>query len=238
MSADRLFADLRVLWHMLRGQPGAGSHAQRLEAFYGPQAEHYDSFRARLLQGRRELIERLAPPPGAHVVELGCGTGANLAHFGEQLNRLGRVDLVDLCRPLLEQARRRTEISGPVRVIEADACTYDPGQPVDCVYFSYSLTMIPDWRGALRNAHAMLRPGGRLAIVDFHLPAKGGLANGFWRRWFAHDGVLLSAEHLPLLRQMFPEHALEERRAAIPYLPGLRVPYYLFVGSKPQSGAA
>ncbi|MDD5248690.1 MAG: methyltransferase domain-containing protein [Rhodocyclaceae bacterium] len=233
MSAPDRLADARVLWHMLRGQPAGGGHAQRLTAFYAPQAEHYDAFRARLLQGRRELIQKLAPPPRAHIVELGCGTGANLVHFGDGLAGLGRVDLVDLCPPLLEQARRRAARLGNVRVIEADACRYDPGQPVDCVYFSYSLTMIPDWRGALTNAIGMLRPGGRLGIVDFHLPADGGLANHFWRRWFAHDGVHLSAEHLPHLQRLLPAHVVQQRRAAVPYLPGLRVPYYLLLAWKP-----
>ncbi|HEY6898959.1 MAG TPA: class I SAM-dependent methyltransferase [Rhodocyclaceae bacterium] len=233
MFAPELRADARVLWHMLRGQPRGGDHAQNLASFYGPQAEHYDAFRERLLHGRRELIQALMPPPRGHVVELGAGTGANLMYFGDQLARLGRVDLVDLCSPLLAVAQRRAARLGNVRVIEADACRYDPGKAVDCVYFSYALTMIPDWRGAIDNAIAMLRPGGRLGVVDFHLPADGGLGNGFWRRWFAHDGVHLSAEHLAYLQQRLPAQVTHQRRGAVPYLPGLRVPYYLFLAWKP-----
>ena len=228
-----MLADARTLWHMLCGQSRRGDHAQRLEAFYAPQAEHYDAFRARLLQGRGELIRKLAPEPRAHVVELGCGTGANLVHFGDGLARLGRLDLVDLCPSLLEQARRRTMHMGNVQVVQADACTYDPGHPVDCVYFSYSLTMIPDWKGAIDNALGMLRPGGRIGIVDFHLPQDGGIGNRFWRRWFAHDGVHLSADHPASLRRMLPAHVVREERAPVPYLPGLRVPYYIFLGWKP-----
>ncbi|RTL50458.1 MAG: class I SAM-dependent methyltransferase, partial [Rhodocyclaceae bacterium] len=167
------------------------------------------------------------------VVELGAGTGANLAHFGAGLARLGRMDLVDLCPALLTQARRRTEGLSNVRVIEADACRYDPGRAVDCVVFSYSLTMIPDWQGALENAFRMLRPGGRLAIVDFHLPGDSGAMNAFWRRWFAHDGVHLSSDHLPRLQALLPAHVAHQRHAPVPYLPVLRVPYYLFLGWKP-----
>lgn len=232
MFADRL-ADARVLWHMLRGQSRQGDHVQRLEAFYAPQAEHYDAFRARLLQGRRELLAHLAPAPGEHVVELGAGTGANLAHLGEQVADLRRVDLVDLCPSLLAVARTRWAGRENVKVIEADACRYDPGRAVDCVFFSYSLTMIPNWRAALDNAVAMLRPGGRLGLVDFHLPEDGGIADEFWRRWFGHDGVRLSRQHLPHLQATLPAHVAHRRRAAVPYLPGLRVPYYLFIGWKP-----
>jgi S-adenosylmethionine-diacylgycerolhomoserine-N-methlytransferase len=93
--------------------------------------------------------------------------------------------------------------------------------------------MIPDWSRVIVNAQAMLAPGGRIGVVDFHLPAAGSrLGNGLWRRWFAHDGVHLSTEHLPMLRRLFAEQASLERRAPVPYLPGLRAPYYIFVGER------
>ena len=236
-----LAAEAKVLWSLLRGQPKHGSHAERLEGFYGPQAAHYDAFRERLLHGRAEMINLLDPPPGAHVIELGAGTGRNLLFFGERLAGFGRVELVDLCRPLLVEARRRTAAMPQVQVIEADACTYRPEQPADIVYFSYALTMIPDWRGAIDNALAMLKPGGLLGVVDFYVSAPrpsaelvrhDPITRAFWPRWFAHDGVHPSAEHLPLLRQRMPDQRLIEQRAPVPYLPLLRVPYYIFVGRK------
>ena len=127
---------------LVRGQPPTGSHAERLQAFYDPQAEQYDAFRERLLHGRAELMDLLAPAPGAEAVELGAGTGCNLGFLGERLPTLANIDLVDLCPALLEQARRRTRGLPNVRVIEADAVSYRPAGQVDLVYFSYSLTMI------------------------------------------------------------------------------------------------
>jgi S-adenosylmethionine-diacylgycerolhomoserine-N-methlytransferase len=233
--------DARVLWSLVRGQPKRGSLAERLQAFYAPQAIHYDAFRERLLQGRAELIERLAPAPGERIVELGAGTGRNLDFFGERLATLESVELVDLCPALLDEARRRTAGRSNVRVVEADAATYTPSQPVDALYFSYSLTMMPDWIGALGNALAMLKPGGLLGVVDFYVSAPtppaglvrhGRLARWLWPRWFAHDGVHPNPAHLRTLRTLLPEHWLAERLAPVPYLPGLRVPYYLFVGTK------
>jgi S-adenosylmethionine-diacylgycerolhomoserine-N-methlytransferase len=149
---------------------------------------------------------------------------------------------VDLCAPLLEEARRRFADRDNVRVTEADACTWRPAQPVDAVYFSYSLTMIPDWRAALDNALGMLKPGGVLGVVDFYVsdarPAPGLVRHGaftrlFWPRWFAHDGVRPNPEHLAMLRVRVPGHQLQELRAAVPYLPLLRVPYYRFIGRMP-----
>ncbi len=229
-----LAADARILKHLLRGQISRGSQAERLEAFYAPQAERYDAFRARLLQGREELLERLAIPSGAYVVELGCGTGSSLELLGEQAHRIAHIDLVDLCPSLLAVARQRAAAFPRASVIEADVTTWRPRQPVDCVFVAYALTMIPEWRKVIDNAVQMLVPGGRLGVVDFHLPENGSrLGNAFWRRWFGHDGVRLSADHLRTLRQIFPEHTAAERRSPVPYLPGLRAPYYWFVGQRP-----
>ena len=102
--------------------------------------------------------------------------------------------------------------------------------------------MIPNWRAAIANALAMLKPGGTLGVVDFYVstanPAPGGVRHGlftraFWPRWFAHDGVRLTPEPLELLRHVLPDHQLSERMGSLPYVPLLRVPYYIFVGRKP-----
>ncbi|MEW6676401.1 MAG: class I SAM-dependent methyltransferase [Pseudomonadota bacterium] len=235
MSRGELAADARVLWRLVQGQPRRGSHAQRLEAFYAPQADRYDQFRARLLHGREELIRKLDIRPGMTVVELGCGTGANLDALAATvpLDELAGVTLVDLCTPLLNVARGRTAGLERVSVVEADVTHWRPSRPVDRVFLSYSLTMMPDWEAVLDNARAMLAPEGRLGVVDFHLPqASSRLGKGFWRRWFAHDGVYLSEKHLESLKACHDEWYSEERRAPVPYLPGLRAPYYLFVGKK------
>lgn len=226
-----LAADARILWQMLRGASRSGTHAQRLQQFYGPQADGYDAFRERLLHGRRELIERLPLAAGARVIELGGGTGRNLEFFGARLATFASVEVVDLCPALLAVARRRLQHCRNVLLVEADATQYRPANAPDCVYFSYALTMIPDWRRAVDNAVGMLARGGVLAVVDFHAPDRG-LANRFWRTWFGHDGVWPSAEHLPYLHSRLDVVFCEQRLGPVPYLPGLRVPYYLFLGRK------
>jgi S-adenosylmethionine-diacylgycerolhomoserine-N-methlytransferase len=240
---EALRADAGVLRSLLRGMPRTLPLQQRLQAFYAPQAGQYDAFRERLLQGRRELISELNLPANARVVELGGGTGRNLDFFTkQQWSRIARFELVDLCPALVERAHARQAGDDRIRVHEADATTWKPSGAVDCVYFSYALTMIPDWQAALANALDMLKPGGTLAVVDFYVsraePQLGRARHGaftrwFWPRWFGHDGVMPHAEHLPLLCELMPQHALVESRAAVPYLPLLRVPYYRFIGRKP-----
>ncbi len=228
-----MLSDVQTLWRIARGMPGGASHAERLQTFYAPQAGHYDAFRERLLHGRRELLEHLAPPAGARVVELGGGTGRNLAFFGARLRTFARVEVVDLCPALLDRARERWASAGNVVPVEADARHWRPDAPVDVVYFSYALTMIPEWEAAVDNAIAMLKPGGRLGVVDFTLPATlGPLARRFWRAWFGHDGVRLDERHLPALRRRLPRHEVRDGRGAVPYLSGLRAPYFEFVGTR------
>jgi len=226
---------------MVRGLPRSGSAAERLQAFYAPQAGRYDAFRKRLLHGREELIQRLPAAAGDVVVELGCGTGENLERLGGRLAGLHRLILVDLCPALLEQARARASRFSNVDVVEGDITRYRPPGPVDCVYLSYALTMVEDWQAVIANAVGMLRPGGTLGVVDFYVssarPPAGGVRHPawerwLWRRWFAHDGVRLDPAHLAQLAAAMPECRIWERRGKVPYLPGMAAPYYLFIGRK------
>lgn len=244
MTRGTLREDLLVLRQFAVGLRGDGDHAARLEAFYGPQAARYDAFRERLLHGRAELLARLAPPAGSHLVELGAGTGRNVEFLGERARELD-LTLVDLCPSLLSVARRRHADANNVNVVEADAARWQPVRRADCVLLSYALTMMPDWRGVLDNAHRMLAPGGSIAVVDFHVSAArpppgrlrhGRLARAFWPRWFAHDGVRLDPAHLDVLTERFDPVHFGEHSARLPWLPGLRAPYYLYIGRR-RAGA-
>jgi S-adenosylmethionine-diacylgycerolhomoserine-N-methlytransferase len=236
-----LAADARVLLSLVRGLPRRSSHADALAGFYGPQAHRYDDFRERLLHGREELIQALPVGAGDRVVELGGGTGRTLEFFGPRLRALAAVELVDLCQPLLDVAASRVAGMPNVWLVNEDAATYQPSAPVDCVYLSYALTMMPQWAAVIDNAAAMLRPGGTIGVVDFYVspahPPVGRVRHGWlcrtlWPAWFRHDGVRLCADHLTYLQQRFETCQLSECRARIPYLPLVTAPYYVFIGRK------
>jgi S-adenosylmethionine-diacylgycerolhomoserine-N-methlytransferase len=242
-----LTSEARVLWSLLRGQPGGESHADRLAAFYGPQAAHYDAFRERLLKGRGELLQGLwqrieaDANPAPSLLELGAGTGHNLSYLGEAVDRFARVDLVDLCEPLLDQAKLKWQGHEQIHFHAGDATTFRAPEPVDAAYFSYALTMIPDWFQAIENAIENLKPGGWLGVVDFYVARRhpgpeavrhSGFTRHFWPLWFAHDGVRPNQDLLPYLQSRLRQDSLDERRAKVPYLPGIRVPYFVFIGQK------
>jgi S-adenosylmethionine-diacylgycerolhomoserine-N-methlytransferase len=241
-----LFRDLKVFLHLFLSPIRGRTHAERLNRFYGPQADGYDATRARFLQGRRELYERLPTPESGVWYELGGGTGANLEHLSDRLRRLDKVYIVDLSKGLLDAARRRIADRGwaNVEAVEADVTAFAPPRlPADVVTFSYSLTMIPDWFAAIDRAWGMLRPGGAVGVVDFYVsrkhPEAGFVrhpwsARVFWPLWFNPDDVFPSPDHVPYLHRRFEAVHFSEHRARVG---PLRMPYYLFVGRKPGGAA-
>lgn len=240
-----LVRDLRIVGHLLRGSRGGGEHAERMERFYSQQAEDYDAFRERLLPGRKALLAQLPLPDRARVADLGGGTGANLEFLpAETHQRLQQWTVVDLSESLLAIAARRSAQHQwrHVEVVKGDATCWQPETAPDLVLFSYSLTMIPDWRAALEHALRILKPGGHLAVVDFTVSGReppapltrhGRFTRSFWPRWFAWDGVYLNPDHLPWLLDRLDVKVLEQARTRLPFLPGSRVPYYWFIGQKP-----
>lgn len=236
--------DVRVLWRMLRGKP-AGDHAAALDAFYSPQADAYDRFRERLLPGREAFMRNLPLHAGARVADFGAGTGQHWTYAPDLARALARLDLVDLCTPLLAVARRRFADRANIACHLADATTWRADALLDAVVFSYSLSMMPDWRAVLGNAAAQLKPGGCLALIDFCVPPAeapapmervSAFARGFWPRWFAHDGVMLREAVVPTLFGGGETILYRQGRARLPYLPLSGVPWFAWIG-RPQPGA-
>jgi S-adenosylmethionine-diacylgycerolhomoserine-N-methlytransferase len=215
-----------------------------MEDFFGRQAESYDDFRDRMLKGRQEMCNSLPAPDGGVWVEFGGGTGRNLEFLGERIKKFHKVYLVDLSSSMLNIAKQRIARRGwtNVETVEADATRFRlPEGLADVVTFSYSLTMIPPWFAALDNARSILKPGGTIGVVDFHVsqkyPAPGMACHSLFTRtlWpfvFHIGNVFNSPDHIPYLKQRFEQISLFESRLKIPYLPILRVPYYIFLGKK------
>lgn len=238
------WADLRTLYALTLAPVRGRSHAERLESFYARQAESYDDFRRRLLHGREELLSCLEVRPGQVWVDLGGGTASNLEFLGDRLQALGEVHVVDLSASLLDVGIRRAKALGwkNVRFHSADAATFRPDRPVDVVICSYSLSMMPSWRAVIDRAFDAMRPGGLLGAVDYyvasHRPQEGWRRHSWatrtlWPRWFGLDGVRLSPDLPRRLHEKFQPCCFREATGTVPFLLGLRAPYFVFVGSKP-----
>ena len=170
---------------------GDAAGAALMDRLYRRQRHFYDVTRKHYLLGRDRLIDGLAPPAGGRVLEIGCGTARNLvtaARAWPEAQFFG----IDISAEMLDTARRvvgRAGLAARIELARGDATSFDPAWlfGVPCfsrIFFSYSLSMIPEWRAALAQALIWLPAGGELHIVDFggqeRLP---DTARTLLRRW-------------------------------------------------------
>jgi len=148
------------------------SHAQRMDRMYRTQRHFYDLTRKYYLFGRDTLIRGLDVPAGSSVLEIGCGTGRNLALIGRRFPQ-ARLFGLDISAEMLVSAEAKLGRPGWTKTVlrVADATDFQPSEfgetGFDRIVISYALSMIPDWEKAIDAAIAALNPGGSLHIADF-----------------------------------------------------------------------
>ena len=163
-----------------------------MDRMYSWQTGIYDFTRRPYLLGRDQLIDSLAPPLGGRVLEIGCGTGRNLINAARRWPNASYFGL-DVSPVMLQKAKKEianADLEGVIRVTQADALSFPKmlfGEaPFNRIFLSYTLSMIPDWIGALERAADTIPPGGCLLIADFG--DQRGLPKIFralLRRWLA-----------------------------------------------------
>ncbi len=118
------------------------------------------------------------------TLEIAIGTGANLPHYPEEVDLTG----IDWSPAMLLVARERGErIHRRVTLHQADATALPfSSETFDTVVSTFALCCVPDERAALIEALRVLRPGGRLLLIDH-------VAASFWPlRVFQHAVNLVS----------------------------------------------
>ena len=196
-------------------------HGQLMNAIYRNQRFIYDATRKYFLLGRDELIGQLDVPENGTVLEVACGTGRNLAKIGARY-RSARLFGFDISSEMLETAASnvaRGGVRGRTALAQGDATQFDPEAmfgvaAFDRIVISYSLSMIPDWESALREAARHLAPGGSLHVVDFGDQA--GLPGWFQR------GLVAWLAKFHVTRRLTLEEALIETADAVGGVPDLR----------------
>jgi S-adenosylmethionine-diacylgycerolhomoserine-N-methlytransferase len=159
--------------------------ALHMDRMYRYQRHIYDLTRKFYLVGRDQLLAALPVRAGDRVLEMGCGTGRNLVKL-QRLRPHAQLYGMDVSQEMLTTAASALNRAGcdEVRLAQAAGQNFDPQasfgvECFDIVYFSYVLSMIPNWQDAVSRAYELVRPGGVLAVVDF---ADQSLAPA-WRRW-------------------------------------------------------
>jgi S-adenosylmethionine-diacylgycerolhomoserine-N-methlytransferase len=152
----------------------AQSHARAMDRMYRHQRHIYDLSRYYYLLGRDHLIGRLDARAGSNVLEVGCGTGRNLvaAAFNYPRARFHGLDISAEMLKSADAALVRAHLDSRVSLGLGDATSFDPRflfrqARFERIYFSYTLSMIPEWQKAIAHAVSLLAPKGQLHIVDF-----------------------------------------------------------------------
>ncbi len=118
---------------------------------------------------KRQAMKLCALRPGERVLDVATGTG-DLAFLAEAaVGPEGQVVGVDFCAPMLQVARRRQR--GAVDFQEGDATNLRfPDASFDVITIGFGLRNVADRGQALREFRRVLRPGGRLMVLDFSAP--------------------------------------------------------------------
>jgi demethylmenaquinone methyltransferase / 2-methoxy-6-polyprenyl-1,4-benzoquinol methylase len=153
----------------------------------------YDAMNRTMTMGLDQRWRRAAVnavvQPGDRVLDACCGTG-DLAVAAHEAG--GEVTGVDFSERMLERARRK---SGEVEWVQGDALALPfPDGAFDAATVGFGVRNLDDLERGLAELRRVLRPGGRLAILEITRPS--GLLAPFYRLWF--DGFV------PLLGKLLP----------------------------------
>ena len=163
---------------------------------------------------RRALVDWLALPPGARVLDLATGTG----DLVEWLSAAGARPIgADLARAMLTRAAGRNP-GRPFLQADGAALPLAPAS-VDAVTCGFALRNFSDLDGVLRECARVLRPGGQLAILEVDRPSLSGvreLHGLYFRHVVPRIGAWLSDaqayRYLPESTAFLPEHEILQEK--------------------------
>ncbi|KLN98209.1 bifunctional demethylmenaquinone methyltransferase/2-methoxy-6-polyprenyl-1,4-benzoquinol methylase UbiE [Moellerella wisconsensis] len=123
---------------------------------------------------KRFTIEASGVRRGQRVLDLAGGTGDLTAKFSRLVGEKGEVVLADINDSMLKMGReklRDSGIVGNVNYVQANAEELPfPDNYFDCITISFGLRNVTDKNKALRSMFRVLKPGGRLLVLEFSKP--------------------------------------------------------------------
>jgi len=130
---------------------------------------------------KRLTIEKSGVRRGYHVLDLAGGTGDLAAKFSKMVGKEGQVVLGDINDSMLKVGRARLTdkgIVGNIEYVQANAeCLPFPDNSFDCITIAFGLRNVTDKATALASMFRVLKPGGRLLVLEFSKPVAPGLSS-------------------------------------------------------------
>jgi SAM-dependent methyltransferase len=185
-----------------RHRRGAGELTDQ-QAYWDSQAAQFDEAPDHGLRDPdtraawRELLLSLLPPPPADVLDVGCGTGTLMVLLAEAGFR---VHGIDLSPRMVTAAQAKLAAAGVHATVNVADASEPPGaaDAYDVVLSRHLLWALPDPGRAVRNWAQLLRPTGRLVLIEGRWHTGGGLSaaetTGLVRPWVTSVDVELLAD--------------------------------------------
>lgn len=189
-----------------------------MNKMYRLQKYIYNATRKYYLLGRDRLIQRVLEQQPASILEVGCGTGRNLQQLAKALGSGSSTVLagIDISEEMIDYARQHCDER--IQFLAKAAEEFDHRQNMSlstgfaCIFYSYTLSIIPDWQSSLRQSLANLQPGGRVLIVDFY--DLNGLPDWFqWllRAWLRLFHVRANADIVTHIEEKFKDYRINKQ---------------------------
>ena len=125
---------------------------------------------------KRHTIDQAAVRKGHVVLDLAGGTGDLAKEFAQRVGTTGHVVLADINAAMLIQGRRRLVdegVAGNLSVAQVDAQNLPfEDSTFDRITVAFGLRNVTDKNAALQSIHRVLKPGGKLLILEFSKPAE------------------------------------------------------------------
>jgi demethylmenaquinone methyltransferase/2-methoxy-6-polyprenyl-1,4-benzoquinol methylase len=124
---------------------------------------------------KRFAIEQSGARPGQRILDLAGGTGDLAMLIAPKVGSQGSVVLCDINNAMIRTGRTRLldkGIAGNVEYVQADAERLPfPDNSFDCITMGFGLRNVTHKQTALDSMYRVLKPGGRLLILEFSRPA-------------------------------------------------------------------
>jgi demethylmenaquinone methyltransferase/2-methoxy-6-polyprenyl-1,4-benzoquinol methylase len=132
---------------------------------------------------KRFALELAGARPGQRILDLAGGTGDLAARLSGLVGARGEVVVGDINASMLDVGRARLldrGISGNVTFVQANAENLPfADHSFDCVTIAFGLRNVTDKQKALAAMHRVLKPGGRLLVLEFSTPVIPGLKQAY-----------------------------------------------------------
>ena len=154
---------------------------QRVRGVFDSVASNYDLMNDLMSGGlhrlwKRYTIDQAAVRPGQQVLDLAGGTGDLARRFASIVGKDGHVTLADINHSMLTEGRRRlidAGVAGNLSIAQVDAEDLPfASSTFDCITIAFGLRNVTDKEAALKSMYRVLKPGGKLLVLEFSKPTE------------------------------------------------------------------